>query len=95
MPSSILGGDPKLTLPKESSRPATQTLPKGASFGTSRGPSPLTLGMSDVVPLAVAFQVRFRVYHNSPNIANWIALMSTGFYSKLRISRLVPQFLIG
>ncbi len=27
-----------------------------ASFGTSRGPSPLTLGLSDVVPLAVAFQ---------------------------------------
>ena len=26
------------------------------AFGTSRGPSPLTLGHSDVVPLAVAFQ---------------------------------------
>lgn len=26
------------------------------SFGLSRGPSPLTLGLSDVVPLAVAFQ---------------------------------------
>jgi hypothetical protein len=26
-------------------------------YGISRGPSPLTLGMSDVVPLAVAFQV--------------------------------------
>ena len=25
-------------------------------FGTSRGPSPLTLGSSDVIPLAVAFQ---------------------------------------
>ena len=26
------------------------------SFGLSRGPSPLTLGMTDVIPLAVAFQ---------------------------------------
>jgi hypothetical protein len=31
-------------------------LMKTPSFGLSRGPSPLTLGMSDVVPLAVAFQ---------------------------------------
>ena len=29
---------------------------KTPSFGLSRGPSPLTLGMSDVVPIAVAFQ---------------------------------------
>ena len=28
----------------------------GNAFGTSRGPSPLTLGMSDVIPIAVAFQ---------------------------------------
>ena len=28
-----------------------------APHGMSRGPSPLTIGMSDVVPLAVAFQV--------------------------------------
>ena len=31
-------------------------LMKTPSFGFSRGPSPLTLGMSDVVPIAVAFQ---------------------------------------
>jgi len=32
-------------------------------YGISRGPSPLTLGMSDVVPLAVAFQVIARQFH--------------------------------
>ena len=32
------------------------TLNSSQSFGTSRGPSPLTLGLNDVVPLAVAFQ---------------------------------------
>ena len=32
------------------------SLNSGQSFGLSRGPSPLTLGLSDVVPLAVAFQ---------------------------------------
>ena len=31
----------------------TNTPPR---FGTSRGPSPLTLGMGDVIPIAVAFQ---------------------------------------
>ena len=36
-----------------SSPPASQLQP---GFGTSRGPSPLTLGTGDVVPLAVAFQ---------------------------------------
>ena len=32
------------------------TLNSSQSFGPSRGPSPLTLGLNDVVPLAVAFQ---------------------------------------
>ena len=32
------------------------TLNSTQSFGLSRGPSPLTLGLTDVVPLAVAFQ---------------------------------------
>ena len=62
IPASLLG-DNKLSIAKQerkSSSPpdlqphySTSTLPR---IGTSRGPSPLTLGMSDVIPLAVAFQ---------------------------------------
>ena len=33
-----------------------------ASFGSSRGPSPLTIGMSDSVPLAVAFSETVNAY---------------------------------
>lgn len=41
---------------RKSSAEANFDLMKTPSFGFSRGPSPLTLGMSDVVPIAVAFQ---------------------------------------
>ena len=36
--------------------PSSNPISNTSSFGLSRGPSPLTLGLSDVVPLAVAFQ---------------------------------------
>ena len=41
---------------KSSAESTNFDLMKTPSFGLSRGPSPLTLGMSDVVPIAVAFQ---------------------------------------
>ena len=41
---------------RKSSAESNFELMKTPSFGLSRGPSPLTLGMSDVVPIAVAFQ---------------------------------------
>lgn len=41
---------------RKNSTEANFDLMKTPSFGFSRGPSPLTLGMSDVVPIAVAFQ---------------------------------------
>lgn len=33
-----------------------------ASFGSSRGPSPLTIGMADTIPLAVAFHEIVHAY---------------------------------
>lgn len=34
----------------------------GVGFGSSRGPSPLTIGMSDTLPLAVAFHEIIHAY---------------------------------
>ena len=41
----------------DSATPPSGPAPVLHSFATSRGPSPLTLGGAEVVPLAVAFQV--------------------------------------
>ncbi|XP_037040943.1 F-BAR domain only protein 2 isoform X10 [Bradysia coprophila] len=38
-------------------------------IGSSRGPSPLTIGMSDTVPLAVAFHEIVHAYFNFPSIS--------------------------
>lgn len=58
LPTSLLGTEsPKLSLAKQDSKSdLASSGPMRPAFGTSRGPSPLTLGLSDIVPLAVAFQ---------------------------------------
>ena len=66
VPSSLIS-DNKLSIAKQnnvkdndrarSTSPGSEnSISSRPAFGTSRGPSPLTLGMSDVIPLAVAFQ---------------------------------------
>ena len=60
-PSPLLPSKPSLAN-RMNDKPVTSTgvrvssLNSAQSFGLSRGPSPLTLGLTDVVPLAVAFQ---------------------------------------
>ena len=41
---------------EDKSTPPVLAMNTPPRFGTSRGPSPLTLGMGDVIPIAVAFQ---------------------------------------
>ena len=38
-----------------------------SSFGVSRGPSPLTIGFSDTIPLAVAFSETVHAYFHGSN----------------------------
>ncbi|ELU05217.1 hypothetical protein CAPTEDRAFT_227171 [Capitella teleta] len=40
----------------------SMTFSASASFGSSRGPSPLTIGMADAIPLAVAFSETVNAY---------------------------------
>ncbi|XP_071749080.1 F-BAR domain only protein 2 isoform X15 [Lepeophtheirus salmonis] len=50
----------------ESPHPFSNSMSNKFQFGSSRGPSPLTLGMSDNIPLAVAFQeVVHACFHGS------------------------------
>lgn len=47
----------------ESATPSSSiSFASSASFGMSRGPSPLTIGMSDAIPLAVAFSETVNAY---------------------------------
>lgn len=39
----------------------------GVSVGTSRGPSPLTIGMTDTIPIAVAFHEIVHSYFRGAN----------------------------
>lgn len=41
---------------------SSNSFASSASFGVSRGPSPLTIGMSDTIPLAVAFSETIHAY---------------------------------
>lgn len=40
-------------------------------IGTSRGPSPLTIGMTDTIPLAVAFHEIIHAYFRLVSLATW------------------------
>lgn len=60
-PSPLLPNKPTVTSrANDTSSTSTvariSTMNSAHAFGISRGPSPLTLGLADVVPLAVAFQ---------------------------------------
>ena len=59
-PSPLLPSKPLTNRGNDTAVPSVanrmNTLNSNQAFGISRGPSPLTLGLTDVVPLAVAFQ---------------------------------------
>jgi hypothetical protein len=42
--------------------PQMNSFGSSSSFGTSRGPSPLTIGFSDTIPLALAFSETVHAY---------------------------------
>lgn len=42
------------------------------SFGTSRGPSPLTIGFSDTIPLAMAFSETVHAYFHGSDTNRFV-----------------------
>lgn len=46
---------------------STEFRTSGIALGTSRGPSPLTIGIADTIPLAVAFHEIIHSYFKGVN----------------------------
>ena len=69
---------PNAAIERTDSVPSLNSMPfttSSISHGCSRGPSPLTIGMSDTIPLAVAYSERVNSLFKGTDESKWVQVI--------------------